>query len=183
MLTSTEYRIPLPRYDLRGHPGAARPVWDNLRGNSRPGGWPPRHRATRQVIRDVVWVARHHGPPEPVAHLLVALTWAPGRRVRADPDNLWPLLKACCDALARGRKDLPGLHLVPDDNAEHMTKWTPTILMPPARGHRATTAEPYRIHVGLWLDLWALDARPTPSQAAALVEAAAAPPEPFPPIT
>lgn len=132
----TTYRLELPRYDTEPQP---RLVWSTLRGNSRPGHWSKRHRAVRRLITDVTWLAKAAKVPAG-RHVTVRLTWAPGRRVRADADNLWPLLKTACDALARGRKDLPGLHLVPDDTPEYMTKHAPAIAYPPA--------EP-----GLWLDV------------------------------
>lgn len=134
-------RLDLPRYDQREVPGARRPVWQALTGNARPGHWAARHRATKRVIADVVWAARNQRlhQLDDVAQVEVTLTWAPGDRRRADADNLWPLLKVCCDALARGRTDLPGLHLVPDDTPTWMTKHAPVIAPPPA--------------TGLWLDL------------------------------
>jgi crossover junction endodeoxyribonuclease RusA len=135
--TSTAYRLELPRYDLEPKP--RRLVWDTLRGNSRPGHWSKRHRAVKRVITDVVWLAKAAKIPAG-QHIAVRLTWAPGRRVRADVDNLAALQKVMCDALARGRRDLPGLHLVPDDTPDHMTKHMPVIAYPPAEA-------------GLWLDV------------------------------
>jgi hypothetical protein len=87
---------------------------------------------TEQVISDVMTLARYHQIPTG-RHLTVTLVWAPGDRRRADPDNLHGINKVCCDALARGRGDLPGLHLVPDDTKQFMTKHT-DILDPPAHG-------------------------------------------------
>jgi crossover junction endodeoxyribonuclease RusA len=102
-----------------------------LTGNARSGHWSARHRATRQVICDVVTVAR--AAKVPVGrHLVVGLWWAPGDRRKRDADNLWPLLKACCDGLARGTDRWPGLRLVPDDDPAHMTKLAPVIVPPPA---------------------------------------------------
>lgn len=136
MESTTTYRLDLPRYDtaweiIRGK--RKRLVWDTLRGNSRPGHWAIRHRAVKQVIHDVVTLARAHRVPAG-RHLTVQLAWAPGDRRRADVDNLVTLQKVMCDALSRGRKDLPGLHLVPDDTPQHMTKLMPEILPPPANG-------------------------------------------------
>lgn len=134
--TGQTYRLNLPRYDtaweiVRGK--RKRLVWDTLRGNARPGHWAIRHRAVKQVIEDVVLLARLGRIPAG-EHITVQLLWAPGDRRRADVDNLVALQKVMCDALARGRKDLPGLHLVPDDTPEHMTKRMPEILPPPACG-------------------------------------------------
>jgi crossover junction endodeoxyribonuclease RusA len=133
---TTTYRLDLPRYDIaweviRGK--RKRLVWDTLRGNSRPGHWAIRHRAVKQVITDVADIARLRRVPAG-KHLTVRLHWAPGDRRVADVDNLVALQKVMCDALARGRKDLPGLHLVPDDRPQHMTKLMPEILPPPENG-------------------------------------------------
>jgi hypothetical protein len=153
--TVLRFRLDLPRYDLDRHNKTRRggwpvvdpktgkaktwkPVWDTLRGNSRPAAWAVRHRAVKQVIGDVVAAATRAQIPAG-SHVSVRLTWAPGRRARADEDNLVALQKVCCDALARGRKDLPGLHLVPDDTSDHMTKHMPVIAKPPLSG--------------LWLDV------------------------------
>ncbi len=134
--STTTYRLKLPRYDLaweivRGK--RKRLVWDTLRGNARPGHWAIRHRAVKQVIHDVVTLARANRV-QAGQHLTVQLVWAPGDRRRADVDNLVALQKVMCDALSRGRKDLPGLHLVPDDTPAYMTKLMPEILPPPANG-------------------------------------------------
>lgn len=134
--TTTTYRLALPRYDLaweviRGK--RKRFIWDTLRGNSRPPHWATRHRAVKQVIHDVATLARASKIPAG-QHLTVQLVWAPGDRRVADVDNLVALQKVMCDALARGRKDLPGLHLVPDDRPQHMTKLMPLILPPPENG-------------------------------------------------
>lgn len=112
-----------------------------LRGNSRAH-WRRRSEDTRQVRADVLRLAQAaglHRLDRPVEHVTVTLTWAPGDRRRRDADNLWPLLKACCDALARGRSDWVGLDLVPDDTPTWMEKRAPQIEPPPA--------------VGMWLDV------------------------------
>jgi crossover junction endodeoxyribonuclease RusA len=115
-----------------------RPVWDTLRANSRPH-WSARHKRTKEVIDAVTRIATAAGL-RPCSFLDVALVWAPGSNVNADEDNLFPLLKVCCDALARGpRRDLPGLHLVPDDTSRYMRK-VPRIDWPPVPG-------------GLWLEV------------------------------
>lgn len=103
-----------------------RKVWDALRGNSRNAHYAQRHNATKEVIAAVAAAATAAGLT-PCRHLTVQLVWAPGRNLRADVDNLVALQKVCCDALARGRSDLPGLHLVPDDTARWMTKRMPRI--------------------------------------------------------
>lgn len=143
------YRLDLPRWDtewrIRDYkvsaktgkllPVKERRVWDPLTGNARVH-WTRRHKAVQEVIAATVTLARLHKVPA-CTHLAVELVWAPGDRRRADADNLVALQKVCCDALARGRKDLPGLHLVPDDTPAYMTKKMPTIMPPP--------------HDGLWL--------------------------------
>lgn len=115
-----------------------RPVWDTLRGNSRYGHYAQRHKATKEVIDAVVAVATKVGLVS-CRYMEVTLVWSPGSKIRADEDNLWPLLKASCDALARGRKDLPGLHLVPDDDSRYMRK-SARIDRPP-------------VPAGLWLEV------------------------------
>lgn len=102
-----------------------------LTGNSRAH-WRQRSADTRMVREDVLILARAANIPA-TAHMTVELVWAPGDRIRRDADNLWPLLKACCDSLARGpRRDWVGLELVPDDTPQHMTKMAPRIDPPPA---------------------------------------------------
>jgi crossover junction endodeoxyribonuclease RusA len=122
----TTYRIPLPW----GKP----PLTANQRLY-----WAQRCRLTYEIRRTVAWLAKGAQIPT-VEHLTVQLIWAPGDRRKRDEDNLWPTLKACCDALARGRPDLTGLDLVPDDTSKYMTKLSPRILPPP---------EP----AGMWLEI------------------------------
>lgn len=136
MTAPTTYRLDLPRYDLAWEIiGGKRKrfVWDTLRGNSRPGHWAVRHKAVKQVIENVAEIATLRRVPAG-QHLTVQLVWAPGDRRVADVDNLVALQKVMCDALARGRKNLPGLHLVPDDRPQYMTKLMPEILPPPENG-------------------------------------------------
>ncbi|MBW0088259.1 hypothetical protein I4I73_03390 [Pseudonocardia sp. KRD-184] len=113
-----------------------------LVGNSRAH-WRRRSADTKQVRADVLRLAQAaglHRLDRPVEHVTVTLTWAPGDRRRRDADNLWPLLKACCDALARGRQDWVGLDLVPDDTPTWMEKRAPRIEPPPTAA-------------GMWLDV------------------------------
>lgn len=116
----------------------------SLWGNSRDSHWGGRSTDARQVRADVMFLARQARIPK--ANLLtVRLTWAPGDRRRRDEDNLWPFLKTCCDALAKGpRKDWVGLELVPDDTPQYMVKQAPVILNP---DQTPVT--------GMWLDIWA----------------------------
>ncbi|GAB3472106.1 RusA family crossover junction endodeoxyribonuclease [Actinophytocola sediminis] len=80
------------------------------------------------VIRHGVVTAALAAKVPHARHLTVQLHYRPGDQRRRDADNLWPVLKAACDALARGpRRDWVGLELVPDDTPEHMTKLTPVI--------------------------------------------------------
>lgn len=140
------YRLDLPRWDTHWEivdhyvspktgkllPKKRRRVWDALTGNARVH-WTRRHKAVQEVITAVVLLAKVHKVPA-CDHLTVSLHWAPGDRRRADVDNLVALQKVCCDGLARGRKDLPGLHLVPDDTPKYMTKLMPEIVEPPTNG-------------------------------------------------
>lgn len=154
--TARVIRLDLPRWDIAwqiktrrngwpvvnpktGKVVKYRPVWDTLTANARPPHWSRRAQATREVIDAVVSVVTMAGL-RPCQHLTVQLVWSPGDNRRADDENLAPLQKACCDALARGRKDLPGLHLVPDDTRRWMEKLMPRIDRPP-------------IPSGLWLEV------------------------------
>lgn len=121
-----------------------RRIWDALWGNARNDHiFAQRSAATKKVIAAVTDLATSAGL-RPCSYMDVTLVWAPGRNMTADEDNLWHLLKACCDALARGRKDLPGLHLVPTDTNRHMRK-TPRIDWPP-QGQKTGPS-------GLWLEI------------------------------
>jgi hypothetical protein len=150
-------RLDLPRWDTAWEPRRTRSgwkidpktgkivqhrrVWDALKGNARPGHFAVRHKATQEVISAVVWLARQAGLHRirDATYVKVVLVWSPGNHRKADEDNLWHLLKVCCDALARGRKDLAGLHLVPDDDSRYMLK-VPRIERPPTPA-------------GLWLEV------------------------------
>ena len=109
---------------------------DALWGNTRTH-WRQRHLHTRMVRTDVANLARHahlHRLDRPVRHVSVVWQWAPGDNRRRDADNGYPMLKAICDGLARGRRDLIGIDLVPDDVPKWMTKHTPILVPPPAKG-------------------------------------------------
>jgi crossover junction endodeoxyribonuclease RusA len=128
-----------PRIDpVTGKVLKHRPVWDALSANSRVH-YAQRHNATKEVIAAVVEVATR-AELQPCSYMDVTLVWAPGHNRATDEDNRWPLLKACCDGLARGpRKDLPGLHLVPDDDSRHMQK--------------RVRIDPPPVSAGLWLEI------------------------------
>lgn len=93
-------------------------------------------RASRvRLVREAVLVRAKQARIPSGKHITVGLHYAPGDNRRRDADNLWPTLKAACDALARGpRRDWVGLELVPDDTPEYMTKLTPEIH--PGKGER-----------------------------------------------
>lgn len=115
-------------------------LWGNTRVH-----WRQRSRDTRLVRETVLVVARSAGLHRlcdgRVKHVDVGLTWAPGDRRRRDADNLWPLMKVACDALARGpRRDWVGLEIVADDTPLFMTKRAPRIAGPP-------------VLAGMWLDV------------------------------
>lgn len=124
-------RLPLP-YEK---PPAA--LWGNSRKH-----WRQRSADTRMVREDVLNLARQaglHRLDRTPAHVTVVLIWAPGDHRRRDEDNLFPLLKAACDSIARGpRRDWVGMEIVPDDTGKYMKK-IPRIVSPPAKG--------------MWLDL------------------------------
>lgn len=100
----------------------------SLTGNTRVH-WRRRSADTNQVRTTVAALGKQARIPAG-EHLTVELVWSPGDRRRRDADNLWPLLKVCCDALARGRRDWVGLELVPDDTPKFMTKLAPKIAAP-----------------------------------------------------
>lgn len=114
----TTYRLALP---YQRPPSA-------LTGNTRVH-WRTRSAQVSEV-RNAVKVLATAAKIPPAPHLTVELVWAPGDRRRRDADNLWPLLKTACDALARGRKDWVGLELVPDDTPAYMEKKAPRIASP-----------------------------------------------------
>lgn len=116
-----------------------RPVWDSLHSNARPSHWSQRAQATRTVINAVVIAASAAGL-KPCRHLTVQLVWAPGDNRTADRGNLMGIHKAVLDALARGRPDLPGLQLVPNDSDRWVEELMPRIDRPPATP-------------GLWLEV------------------------------
>lgn len=93
------------------------------------------HRHRTSLIREAVHIRAKAARIPTSSHLTVTLHYAPGDNRRRDADNLWPTLKAACDALARGpRRDWVGLDLVPDDTPQHMTKHAPVIH--PGKGER-----------------------------------------------
>lgn len=96
--------------------------------------WRQRSTDTLQVRSDVTNLAKaaHLHRIAGIRHITAQLVWAPGDRRRRDEDNLYPLFKVICDALARGRSDLVGLDLVPDDTPTYMQKLGPRIDPPPA---------------------------------------------------
>lgn len=122
-----------------GKPLRWRPVWEGLHSNARPGHWAQRAKATRTVIQTVV-TAAHKAGLTPCTHLTVQLVWAPGDHRTADRGNLMGIHKACLDALARGRTDLPGLQLVPNDSDRWVEELMPRIDRPP-------------VPAGLWLEV------------------------------
>src|SRR4051812_13614507 len=80
------------------------PIPTGLSGNSRRATSRPKAASTQMVRADVTQLARaaglHH--IHGVEHATVEHVWAPGDPRRRDEDNLYPLLKVGCDALARG---------------------------------------------------------------------------------
>lgn len=119
----------------------------SLVGNSRAH-WRQRSADTAQVRNDVTNLAKaaHLHRIDGIRRISVEFVWAPGNRLRRDADNLWPMLKVCCDALARGprRNHGVGLDLVPDDTPEFMEKLAPRLELPPA-------PKGMWLHIGLYL--------------------------------
>ena len=91
-----------------------------LAGNARAH-WRAEARAKQETRNTVTVLARqaglHRYRPGHVEHVTAQLVWAPGDRRKRDSDNLWRFAKVIFDCIARGRPDLVGLDVVPDDNA------------------------------------------------------------------
>lgn len=122
--TVFEVEVPLIRERVGG------PLVPPLNANQRLH-YQQRSQRTR-IIRTAVRNAAERARIPQCKHLTVTLHYQPGDNRRRDADNLFPVLKAACDALARGpRRDWVGLELVPDDTPEHMTKLTPVIHLGP----------------------------------------------------
>lgn len=86
-------------------------------------------------VRKAVMVLARAAKVPAGEHLTVQLHYAPGARIKMDSHNLHPTVKACVDALARGkRRDWVGLELVPDDTDEFVTILSPQIHYPPEPG-------------------------------------------------
>lgn len=96
----------------------------------------------KRLVREGVMIAARAAKIPKAQHLVVQLHYAPGDNRRRDDDNLWPTMKAACDALARGpRRDWVGLELVPDDTAKYMTKLGPVIHLGPGKRRLWLTVE------------------------------------------
>lgn len=146
------YRVPLPRWDLPDWRGR-REVWSLFHGNGRaPRSARARARITRETITTIATRARAERIPR-APHLIVELVWCPADNRARDADNLWPLLKVACDALARGPRKRanggPGLDLVDDDIPALMTKLAPRITPPSDQ-----------LPAGLWLLVTTADGPP-----------------------
>jgi crossover junction endodeoxyribonuclease RusA len=107
-----------------------------LRSNDSHGNRYAKAKLVKTVRTAVMLLAKNAKVPAG-DHLTVQLHYAPGQNTRMDSHNLHPTVKACVDALARGkRRDWVGLELVPDDTDQYVTILTPQIHYPPATGPR-----------------------------------------------
>lgn len=88
--------------------------------------WAARSRTTRELRQTVTWLAKAAQIPA-AEHVTVTLHYAPGDNRRRDDDNLVATSKVCCDAIVDSG-------VVPDDTPAWMTKPTPVIVPPPAKG-------------------------------------------------
>jgi hypothetical protein len=119
------HRFPLPYPEY--------PLYPALQANLRGTRWET-NRDVQAVRGDVSRIARVIKPG--AKHLTVHLCWRPARYNGQDDDNLWPLLKACVDAMARGSRRATyrnpnmniGLDLVPGDTRKHVTRLPPAVL-------------------------------------------------------
>jgi hypothetical protein len=114
-----------------------RRVWDVLLLNARPGSYHQRAAAVREVINATVAAAQAAGlaDVDDAEHLTVRLVWAADHNTRTEAHNLHGLVKPIVDALARGRKDLPGLRIVADDTDYQVTTLPPYIRRPQDGGN------------------------------------------------
>lgn len=98
--------------------------------------WKKKHGIVSQLRKDAMNLGKY-AKIKPGSHMTVHLFYAPGRRIRIDPPNLYAMVKPLVDGLARGnRKDWVGLEIVPDDTKEYVTIPEPTVLFPPTLGPR-----------------------------------------------
>ncbi|MFD1145898.1 hypothetical protein [Saccharothrix hoggarensis] len=89
--------------------------------------WSKEHKLAQEIATAVMLRARSLRIPT-CDHLTVQIHFAPGNNVKADADNLYPSFKRACDALSRPKHtNWVGLHLVPDDTPQFMTKLEPVI--------------------------------------------------------
>lgn len=128
-----EDRLPLPPLFFELRLPWPRPP---LTSNGGHGNRYARAKIVKNIRETVMYLAMSAKIPAG-QHLTVQLHYAPGRRARIDGHNLHPTVKACVDALARGkRRDWIGLELVPDDTDEFVTIERPKIHPPPEPGPR-----------------------------------------------
>lgn len=118
----TTYELEVP---LMLHPNGGK-LAEPLNANWRLDRWTVASRV--RTVREAVVMRAINAKIPQCQHLTVTLHYAPGDNRNRDADNLWPTLKAACDALAKGkRREFVGLDLVPDDTPEFMEKLTPVI--------------------------------------------------------
>lgn len=182
-MTVTRYELALPRWyatwtfphDRRtGKPKVVlgrngkyraikhRRVWDVLLLNSRPGSYHQRAAAVREVITATVAAAQAAGLADvaDAEHLTVRLVWAADHNTRTEAHNLHGLVKPIVDALARGRKDLPGLRIVADDTDYQVTTLPPYIRRPKDAGNYPD--HEYDNREGLFAEVLVRHARTSP---------------------
>jgi len=110
---------------------------DGLSANWR-GHWRVKARATAEVRTLVVALARS-ARITTMQRMEVELVWVVKTRTKRDPDNIFPLLKAVCDALGSDRG--VSARLVQDDSPEWMAKLHPRIEYRPGEEPR------FEVHV------------------------------------
>ena len=130
------YELDVPMVQERGGHKLVPPLTANQRLHFRA------ERQRTKLIREGVMIAAKAAKIPQCEHLIVQLHYRPGDNRRRDEDNLYPTMKACCDALARGpRRDWVGLELVPDDTPRYMTKLGPQIHPGPGKRRLWLTVE------------------------------------------
>ena len=130
------YELDVPMIQEKGGLKLVPPLTANQRLHFRA------ERQRTKLIREGVALAARAAKIPKSQHLIVQLHYRPGDNRRRDEDNLYPTMKACCDALARGpRRDWVGLELVPDDTPRYMTKLGPKIHAGPGKRRLWLTVE------------------------------------------
>lgn len=92
--------------------------------------WRTEHRIKGQIHDAVVTLCRAQRVPKGLDRVEVQLIYVPRDKRRRDTDNMQPVVKAVCDAVAGGHPKRPGYGVVVDDTPEFMARPEPVIADP-----------------------------------------------------